>query len=65
MEKRRETQLKFDQNVRVLEDTKETLFITDAKVSKMKLKQDDERSIVSKEFEVLVEAKKEKIIKLK
>jgi hypothetical protein len=36
---------------RLLEDTKETLVITEAKVTKMRQKSDGERASVSKEFE--------------
>lgn len=51
--------------MRALEDTRETLFITDAKVTKMKSRSDDERALITKEFESMFEVKKEKILKLK
>jgi hypothetical protein len=44
---------------------KESLNIAEQRVSKLRLKSDDERALVSKEFEQQLEMRKEKIIKLK
>lgn len=64
-DRRRECATKLDQAQRQLDDARDQLQSTEARASKLKTRVDEERGTVTREYEVVLDAKKDKIAKQK